>query len=308
MSRYAGPVIDAHHHLWDLALGRHPWLTPAGPEDDMVFGSPKAIARDYLPADFQRDAARQNIVASVHIEAGFAATSAAEETRWLLSLDRSANIARRLVARVPLDRPETAAWLEAEAAHPEVVGIRDIVAWHPEPGKSFCERPGRMRDPNWRRGLAGAAELGFSFDLMLYPWQMEEALDLIRAFPHVSFILNHCGSPADRSETGLALWRDGLTALGQCPNLSLKISDPVAYDPQWTPASLRMIIDHCLSAFNSRRVMFGSDFPVAGLHAGFDDLYAVFRDAAAALSEVEQRDVFFATANRLYRLDLKDSP
>ena len=26
-SRYQGPIIDAHHHLWDLSLGRHPWLT-----------------------------------------------------------------------------------------------------------------------------------------------------------------------------------------------------------------------------------------------------------------------------------------
>src|ERR1019366_7469677 len=25
-SMYQGPIIDAHHHLWDLALGRHRWL------------------------------------------------------------------------------------------------------------------------------------------------------------------------------------------------------------------------------------------------------------------------------------------
>jgi predicted TIM-barrel fold metal-dependent hydrolase len=23
---YQGPIVDAHHHLWDLAMGRHPWL------------------------------------------------------------------------------------------------------------------------------------------------------------------------------------------------------------------------------------------------------------------------------------------
>ena len=26
---YAGPIIDAHHHLWDLQLGRHRWLVDA---------------------------------------------------------------------------------------------------------------------------------------------------------------------------------------------------------------------------------------------------------------------------------------
>ncbi len=28
---YAGPVIDPRHHLWDLSLGKHSWLSPAGP-------------------------------------------------------------------------------------------------------------------------------------------------------------------------------------------------------------------------------------------------------------------------------------
>ena len=25
---YDGPIIDPHHHLWDLRLDRHPWLAP----------------------------------------------------------------------------------------------------------------------------------------------------------------------------------------------------------------------------------------------------------------------------------------
>ena len=28
---YAGPIIDAHHHLWDLALGAHPWIAGTDP-------------------------------------------------------------------------------------------------------------------------------------------------------------------------------------------------------------------------------------------------------------------------------------
>jgi predicted TIM-barrel fold metal-dependent hydrolase len=23
---YSGPIIDAHTHLWDLAMKKHPWL------------------------------------------------------------------------------------------------------------------------------------------------------------------------------------------------------------------------------------------------------------------------------------------
>lgn len=307
MSLYAGPIIDAHHHLWDLSLGRHPWLI-SKPGAEMVFGSTAAIAKDYGVLDYLAEAKGENIVASVHIEAGFTGGAAHEETRWLSGLDRSSGVARRLVAKVLLDAPNAEALLEGEAAFPDVVGIRDIVAWHPEAAKSFCDRPGRMADPRWRRGLKRLGDLGLSFDLMLYPWQMTEALDLVRAFPGITFILNHCGSPADRSEDGLTQWRPGMRALGSCPNLCLKISDPVAYDPNWTKDSLRMVIDHCLSAFDTKRVLFGSDLPVARLHASLAELYAVFREAAATLSPAEQHDVFFANANRIYRLGLRDDP
>jgi predicted TIM-barrel fold metal-dependent hydrolase len=180
------------------------------------------------------------------------------------------------------------------------------VSWHVEPAKRFAARPHRMADPDWRAGLAHLSRLGLVFDLMLYPWQMGEALDLVRAFPETLFVLNHGGSPADRTDEGMALWRRGLKALGGAPNVRLKISDLVAYDNDWTLESLRLVIEHCLDCFGPARSMFGSDFPVAGLHASFDDAYEIFRTVAAPLSIDEQRALFFTTANDTYRLGMKD--
>ena len=295
---YGGPVIDPHHHLWDLSLKRHPWLEKARG------GGAAQLARDYTVEDYRRDAANQNVVATVHVEAGWSDAHPLEETRWLAALDRTSDIARRIVARVPLDSPDAARLLEAEAANPDVVGIRDIVSWHPDPAKSFAPRPHRMADPVWRAGLARLPRLGLVFDLMLYPWQMGDALDLVRAFPETLFVLNHGGSPIDRSEEGMALWRNGLRALGREPNVRLKISDLVAYDNDWTPESLTPVIDHALDCFGPARAMFASDFPVTGLHASFDEAYAVFRAAAAPLSLDEQRALFFTTANETYRLGM----
>ena len=292
--RYGGPVIDPHHHLWDLSLKCHPWLERAA----------APLRKDYGVADYLADVSGENIVATVHVEAGWSDAHPLEESRWLDGLDRRSGVARRYVARVALDRPDAAALLEAEAENPDVVGIRDIVSWHPDPAKSFAARPGRMADPAWRAGLAEVARLGLVFDLMLYPWQMEEALDLVRAFPDTLFVLNHGGSPADRTQQGMALWRQGLAALGAEENVRLKISDLVAYDNDWTLDSLRPVIDHCLACFGSGRAMFASDFPVAGLHASFAEVYDVFRTVAAGLSAGEQHALFFATANETYRLGL----
>ena len=47
---YQGPIIDAHHHLWDLSLGRHRWLTD--PEVGIgALGDISFMRHTYLPAD-----------------------------------------------------------------------------------------------------------------------------------------------------------------------------------------------------------------------------------------------------------------
>ncbi|AGS24310.1 amidohydrolase family protein [Rhizobium etli] len=305
--RYDGPVIDPHHHLWDLGLQRHPWLQKARASgEEMVFGSMAPILRDYGIDDYRADAARQNVVATVHVEAGWSVAYPLEESRWLDGLDRSSGVAHRYIAGITLDRPDALRLLEAEAERPNVVGIRDILSWHPDAAKSFASRPDRMSDPGWRAGLAHVTRLGLVFDLMLYPWQMAEALELVQAFPATLFVLNHGGSPADRTQEGMALWRCGLRALGREPNVRLKISDLVAYDNDWTLESLRPVIEHCLDCFGPARSMFASDFPVAGLHASFDEIYQVFRTVAAELSLDEQRALFFATANDTYHLGIAD--
>jgi predicted TIM-barrel fold metal-dependent hydrolase len=49
--------------------------------------------------------------------------------------------------------------------------------------------------------------------------------------------------------------------------------------------------------------MFASDFPVAGLHATFDEVYDSFKAIASEFSEDEQRALFFDNARRVYRMD-----
>src|SRR6185437_10402686 len=48
-------LIDAHHHLWDLRMGKHPWLCGAE-EKPFFMGDYTPLKRDYLPDDYRRDA------------------------------------------------------------------------------------------------------------------------------------------------------------------------------------------------------------------------------------------------------------
>ncbi|WP_095198062.1 amidohydrolase family protein [Mesorhizobium carmichaelinearum] len=299
---YSGPIVDAHHHLWDLDLGRHPWLAATAGERGGL-GELGPLRRNYLPQDFSRDAARHDVVATVHVEAGWASDDCVGETRWLETQDKSQGVAARYVVRVPLASPGAPALIEAQAAFDRTVGVRDILSWDPDPTRRFAARDGIMDEPAWRAGLALLGAHQLAFDLMVFPRQLADAARLAAAFPGQQFVLNHCGSPIDRDAEGMRRWREGLRALARHENVAVKISDLVAYDHNWTLDSLRPVVLHCIDCFGSDRAMFGSDFPVAGLHASFDDIYDGFKTIAADLSTDEQAALFFGNAKRIYRLD-----
>ena len=76
------------------------------------------------------------------------------------------------------------------------------------PGQQVAELPSNiMADTAWRRGLAFLAEFRLSFDLQVFPHQLEEAASLVGQHPEITFILNHGGyllpdeRPADGLET-----------------------------------------------------------------------------------------------------------
>jgi predicted TIM-barrel fold metal-dependent hydrolase len=298
---YTGPLIDSHHHLWDIGMARHPWLVPA-PGREMVFGDPAPLYRNYLPADLAADARRQNLVASVHVEAGWDRSDPIGETVWLSRLAGTERLPTVLVVYAPLDDPEVGKVLEAQSAFPLVRGVRFILSWHEDADKSFALRSDYMDDRQWLAGFALLAQFDLSFDLMLYPGQMAAAARLAARFPETVILVNHAGSPADRDVEGMARWRRGLRALAAQPNVRIKISDLVAYDHDWTLESLRPVVLECIEAFGTKRALFASDFPVAGLHATYDQLFGSFKTIVADLTPAEQRRLFHDNAQRDYRI------
>ena len=100
---YDGSIIDPHHPLWDLNLGRHPWLSQTA-GDSGNLGDLAPLRRNYLPQDYLSDARGHNVVATVHVEASWDSHDPLGETRWLESIDKIGGVAARYVARVPLAR------------------------------------------------------------------------------------------------------------------------------------------------------------------------------------------------------------
>ena len=53
-----GPIVDAHHHFWDIEANYVPWLCDE-PAIPFRYGDYTAIRRNYMPADYLKDARSQ---------------------------------------------------------------------------------------------------------------------------------------------------------------------------------------------------------------------------------------------------------
>ncbi len=298
---YDDDIIDPHHHLWDLTSGWYPWLT-TDRSDEMVFGDPAPLAQNYMIPDYLADWSGLSLTKSVHITAAHAGVDATAETRWLQELAGAHGFPHGIVAGAALEQENVEWTLAAQAEFANVRGIRQIVSWHKNPVFNFCERSDILADAKWRRGFAMLNKFGLSFDLMLFPTQLPDALDLARAFPETRIILNHTGSPVDRDEAGLARWRDGMKSLSTADNVAVKISDLCAYDHDWTVASFRPFVRDTIEWFGVERCMFASDFPVALLHGSARQIYSAFMEIVADLSADEQCALFHDNAVNYYGL------
>lgn len=297
----AQPVIDPHHHLWDLRHNRYPWLQ-ARPIKPRLEGDIRPIAKDYLLEDYLADTCNQNVVKSVHVECGWDPSDPVGETEWLQSLADKHGYPHGIVARATLDAPDVEQVLEGHSRYKSVRGIRHAINWHPDPAKTYVNRPDLVRTDAWRHGFGLLQRFGFSFDLQLYPAQMADAVALARAYQDILIILNHAGMPVDRDAEGFDLWRRSMWELATVPNIVVKISGLGTVEWNWTVESIRPFVLQTIEAFGVSRCMFASNFPVDKLYSDFDTIYAAFRKITEAFSADERRMLFHDNAARYYRL------
>ena len=164
--------------------------------------------------------------------------------------------------------------------------------------------PGTMQDPRWLEGFARLQRHGLSWDLRVPFWHLPEAARVAQDFPQVPIVLNHTGFPWDRSEAGLAAWRQAMETIARQPNVHLKVSEFGLKDQPWDYASNRRIVLDAIAIFGIERCMFASNFPVAGLRIGYDELVRSVARMLDGFSEVERHAFFVGNASRFYRLML----
>jgi predicted TIM-barrel fold metal-dependent hydrolase len=294
-------LIDAHHHLWDLAQEKHPNLVGA-PRHDFFMGDDSAIRRDYLPEDYRRDAAGHNVLTTVHCEAEWDRVDQIGETRWITGINQQYGFPGAIVAHAWFDRENAEEVIAAQAGFPLVRGIRSKPVTAPSPDRIVPGAPGTMQDERWLRGFALLGKYRLSWDLRVPFWHLREAAAVARAFPATPVVLNHTGFPWDRSEEGLAAWRHGMETLAREPNVHVKVSEFGLRDRAWDYESNRRVVLDAIAIFGIERAIFASNFPVAGLRIGYGALIAAMRRVVGHLSPADRDRFFWKNANTFYRL------
>jgi L-fuconolactonase len=276
-------IIDAHHHVWDLAVRDQPWLAPS---------EHAAIRRTFTLDDLRPAAAAAGVTATVVVQT---VTEAAETPELLLLADTDPLVAgvvgwTDLMSAAVAD--EIAA-LRACRGGGYLASIRHQV--QSEPDKDWLRRPDVIA------GLRAVADAGLAYDLVVLPDQIPAASYAARAVPDLVFVLDHAGKPAIGS--GIEEWRTDIAEFAAEPNTVCKLSGLATEAPlNVLPEAFGAVADVVLESFGANRVMFGSDWPVCLLASDYAGVLALARMLTAGLSGAERAAVFYGTAARVYRI------
>ncbi len=325
------PIVDPHHHLWDLAahlahLQGHPLL-------ETVARTPR-----YLVPELLDDiAGGHRVVATVYMECGaHYRTDGPDELKPVGEVEYAARVAEACAGG---EGPQPCAGivgfadfrlgenvtrtLEAavEAGGGRLRGVRHMAAHDADPevlGPTGRVPAGVLHDPTFRRAFAQLRRFDLSFDAWVLEPQLPDVVDLAQAFPDTSIIVDHTGSPVGlgsyrgRLPERYADWAASIRRLAACPNVTIKLGglgnplsglsdadglDSMALAERWRPYVL-----HAIECFGADRCMFESNFPVDRAAVDYVTLWNAFKRLTAGATPTERHALFARTAARIYRI------
>jgi L-fuconolactonase len=280
------PVVDAHHHLWDPAKHRYPWMDRGTEKINIPFGV----------ADLEAVASTTPIAESIVVQA----TSSTEETRELLELSATAGPIVGVVGWVDLEREDVADQLaKAKELPGTLVGIRHQVNAEPDP--DWLLRPAVLR------GLRAVQAAGLTYDLLVTADHRDACLRVVSELDELTFVLDHAGNPAGDptadptgDPTGDPRWAEWLTTLSGFGNVACKVSGLLAGADQDARDRAIAVSRFAIDRFGPERAMFGSDWPVSFLFADYSTVWSTAVEATIGLSDAERSEFFSGAARRAY--------
>ena len=317
------PICDAHHHFWD-------------------FRTPSIPYQRYLLHELAADInSGHNVRSTVFVEAlSMYRTGGPEEMRPVGEVEFAQGLAaasasglygpgRAAAAIIGNANPNLGDRFERvlealRAASPNRFrGVRHAVGWDPNPEVENRGMKGQMASDNFRAGARVLARKEIPLEISLYFPQMPELADFAKAVPDLTIILNHIGGLlrvgpyANRDDEVLAIWRRGISAVADCPNIYMKLggigmprtgfdwatrNEPIGSEE--LAESMAPFMTYCIEQFGPDRCMFESNFPVDKVAYSYIVMYNAFKRLSRGYSAAERAAMLHDTAVRVYRIDV----
>lgn len=281
MRTATGPRIDAHLHVWDLDAGEYAWLTP----------QMGALHTTFTPEQARRELDTCGIDRAVLVQAD----DGERDTDLMLEAAARHPWVAGVVGWVQLDDPSaTRRQLDRWQQHPAFCGVRRFL--HEDP------RDDVLGLPEVRRSLAVLAGRGLPFDVPdAWPRHLGATATLAAALPELRIVVDHLGKPPFGG-SDWDRWRRALADVATHPGTTAKVSGLQVPGRRFTVEEVRPAWDAALELFGPDRLMWGSDWPMTVLAAGFSGTWEVMSSLIEELSADEQAMLFGGTATSVYRL------
>jgi L-fuconolactonase len=273
--------IDSHQHFWKFDPVRDSWI-----DESMA-----VIQRDFFPIDLEPILKKNNIDGCVAVQAD----QSEAETDFLLGLAGESDFIKGVVGWVDLRSADVVSRLEYYSQFNKLKGFRHVLQG--ETDRAL------MLNPSFVRGIKALKKHDLTYDILIYPDQLNFANSLVKQFPEQKFVIDHIAKPPIKTR-GLKEWAKDMKVLAGLENLYCKISGMVteADWQKWKTEDFEPYLHVVFETFGTKRLMFGSDWPVCNVAGGYDKVAGIAEHYSAQLSADEQADFWGGNAVRFYGL------
>ena len=273
-------TIDAHQHFWKYHVATHGWI-----DDAMA-----VIRKDFVPADLEPVLLQHQIDGCIAVQAD----QTNDETNFLLQLAAENSFIKGIVGWIDLRAADIDEHLQYYKQFSAVKGFRHVLQG---------EDPAFMLQPAFLNGIAALQQYQFTYDVLVFPKHLKAVLELIKKFPDQLFVIDHIAKPF--IQAGLMDdWKKDIELLASFNNVYCKISGMVteADYQHWKQADFIPYLDVVVNAFGTKRIMYGSDWPVCLVAASYEKMLGIVKDYFASFTLTEQQDFFGNNATAFYQL------
>ena len=275
--------IDAHQHFWQYDPVRYSWVN-----EDMA-----EIQRDFLPEDLKPILQENGMDGCVVVQSD----QAEAENTFQLANAETHDFIKGVVGWIEIRDENIEDRLAAYSQFDKLKGFRFIL-------QSEEDRALMLR-PEFKRGIGSLLKFGFTYDILIFPDQLKYTSEFVAAFPDQPFVIDHLAKPNIKAGE-IDEWAKEMRAVAAHENVYCKVSGMVteADWKNWKKEDFKPYLDVIVEAFGTKRIMFGSDWPVCLVAATYKEMMSIVNEYFSSFSANEQDLIFGGNATSFYKLEV----